>query len=79
MSEKNFNVKRQLFYIGLLLFALGIALVLAGFAVPSPIPMPTYESGELTYFFPFLNYLVIGGIALAVVALFMEKRNGGEK
>jgi multisubunit Na+/H+ antiporter MnhB subunit len=63
------NLFKILFCAGLILFAIGVILIFLGISIPSPVANPTYQSGGLTYFFPFANYLTIGGIVLAVVAL----------
>jgi cell division protein FtsX len=70
--------KHKLFYLGLLVFTIGVVLVFAGYNVPSPIANPTYQEGNLTYFFPFANYLSIGGVVVAVAALFMERKRKSE-
>jgi uncharacterized membrane protein len=79
MSNKNVGsnekkMKKQLFYIGLLIFSLGVILVFMGVAVPSPFGMPTQQGGDTTYFWPFLNYMTILGIVVSVAALIREKK-----
>lgn len=69
-----------LFGVGLLLFVLGVILVFAGINVPSPVTTPAYQNDSLTYFFPFANYLTIGGVVLAVVvvaALYLKRKRKG--
>jgi hypothetical protein len=65
---------KKLFYLGVALFSLGVVAVFLGYAVPGPMDTPTYGVDGATYFWPFLNYATIGGIALAIVALFMQKK-----
>lgn len=77
MMKSQFK-KHKLFYLGLMLFALGVILVFVGVAVPSPVANPSYVEGSLTYFFPFANWLTIGGVVVAVAALFMERKKRSE-
>lgn len=68
--------RKQLFYLGILIFALGIILPATHtYDVPSPIESPAYQDGGTTYFFPFLNWLTIGGILLAVAVLVLSRRS----
>jgi LPXTG-motif cell wall-anchored protein len=72
--ERENKKRKQIFYAGIALFAVGVALTLYGYAVPSPVADPTVQYDAVTYFFPFLNWLTIGGIALAVAVLALSKR-----
>jgi hypothetical protein len=55
-----------LFYVGLVVFALGIVAFLANLAIPSPMPPDVYIA-IAGWSMPFLNWVTIAGIALAVV------------
>lgn len=71
---KKLKLKPILFIVGLLLFAVGVILVFLGVNVPSPVPTPAYQSGSLTYFWPFANYLSISGIIVSAVSLLLERK-----
>ena len=80
MSEsKNQKRHKQIFYVGIAVFALGILLAVYGYNIPSPVETPTYQNADATYFFPFLNWLTIGGIALAVAVLVLAKKWGKKR
>lgn len=63
--------KQYLFFVGIIIFALG--LILAFFMdMPSPLSSTYYQSNNLTFIFPFLNWITIAGILVATIAVLAE-------
>lgn len=67
-----------LFYFGLIVFALGIIVFLANFPVPSPMPPEVYIA-IAGWSMPFLNWVTIAGIALAIVGFLGNVALKGKK
>ena len=65
--------KKNIFYFGIVVFAIGTLLTYFGYNVG---PSPVY--GFDIYYLPFLNYVSIAGIIIAVVGYIMGRRKNGE-
>lgn len=65
---------KDLFYFGIAVFCIGIVSVFVGYVIPGPVETLEYQLGDATYFWPFLNYATILGIAISVFAVVMQKK-----
>ncbi len=60
-----------LFGLGVLLFTVGILLYIIGYSVASPL-VPSVTVNDVTYSIPFLNWVDLAGIVLAVIGVVVE-------
>ena len=71
MTEEK-KVKKNLFYLGIIIFTVGVIATAMGYNVGSP--FSPYANGSSTYVFPFFNWITLAGIIIAVVGYYFERK-----